>query len=92
MKATVLYELWCNLEADVATDKGVAGAASMADNVNECDKTDSRPTELTEGQTKPDPESDVPLDSAALYYSMTDHVGDTFGRQEDSGSNFQSGV
>jgi len=92
VKATVLYELWCNLEADVATDKGVAGPTSMADNVSECDKTDSRPTELTAGLTKPDAESDVPLDAAALYYAMTDHLDDTSGRQEDSGSSFQPGV
>jgi len=53
VKATVLCELWCGLEANVATDKGVSGTASVADNVSECDKTDSRPTELTAGQTKP---------------------------------------
>jgi len=92
VKATVLFELWCNIEADVATDKGVAGAASMAENVSECDRTDSRPTELTAGLTKPDAESDVPLDAAALYYAMTGHVDDTSGRQEVSGSSFQLGV
>ena len=76
----------------MATDKGVAGPTSMADNVSECDKTDSRPTELTAGLAKPDAESDVPLDAAALYYAMTDHLDDTSGRQGDSGSSFQPGV
>ena len=76
----------------MATDKGVAGPTSTAGNVSECEKTDSRPKELTAGLTKPDAKSDVPLDTAALYYAMTDHLDDTSGRQEDSGSSFQPGV
>ena len=49
MKATVLYGLCFNLEGDVATEKSVSGATSMAANVGYCDRTDSRPTEGTEG-------------------------------------------
>jgi len=49
VKATVLYGLCFNLEGDVATEKSVSGANSMAANVGYCDRTDSRPTEGTEG-------------------------------------------
>lgn len=88
----MLFGLCCNLEGDVATEKGVSGATSMAANVGYCGRTDSRPAERMEGKAKADAENGEPLDAAALYYSMTDHADETSGLQEDGGSSSQPGA